>query len=400
MPVTENIATEYHQQDTDYYCGAACAQMVLHAIGAGHLSQDDLYNDNHSHSLLDSGVNWASAPDGIEWTLNNRKPAAFTNYFVLFQPTTEEAISRKIVWTLHHYQVAPIALVYGWAHWIVIRGYEASAAPTSSADTGYAITGFFINNPWPPTPDPMPPPHSTGDICGSGGDYGIADEHISYATWQGTYMTGTPGGYWAGKFLAVCDPEPLSEKRGKRATLKRYFNGEKIIDKKTAMQYALRGLDESGVRNHKTIKKIIAKVTAADPLLVHRLDRSNEFYYIVPMQGANKKTVSLVNVDARFGNYMQSAFAVNEKSNISFKHLSREAILKLLGRRISVQDEKRVINIYPEAICIYPTLVWMPCRESLSPYIPFYLVTVGSHRIYVRIDGQVFTHLHTDGIGI
>jgi len=28
-----------HQQDTDYYCGAACAQMVLESIGAGLLDR-------------------------------------------------------------------------------------------------------------------------------------------------------------------------------------------------------------------------------------------------------------------------------------------------------------------------------------------------------------------------
>ena len=77
MSVSTNLALAYHQQDTDYYCGAACAQMVLDSIGAGLLDQDDLYADNHSHSTIDSGVNWATAPDGLQWTLNDRRPAGF-----------------------------------------------------------------------------------------------------------------------------------------------------------------------------------------------------------------------------------------------------------------------------------------------------------------------------------
>jgi hypothetical protein len=48
----ESLAVGYHQQDTDYYCGAACAQMVLVSIGAGILDQVGLYADNHSHSTL------------------------------------------------------------------------------------------------------------------------------------------------------------------------------------------------------------------------------------------------------------------------------------------------------------------------------------------------------------
>ena len=42
MPITENLSVPYHQQDTDYYCGAACAQMVLHSLGTGLLDQDNL----------------------------------------------------------------------------------------------------------------------------------------------------------------------------------------------------------------------------------------------------------------------------------------------------------------------------------------------------------------------
>ena len=49
--MNEELSVGYHQQDTSYYCGAACAQMVLHSIGQPLISQDDLYNDNHSHSV-------------------------------------------------------------------------------------------------------------------------------------------------------------------------------------------------------------------------------------------------------------------------------------------------------------------------------------------------------------
>ena len=47
----EHLAIPYHQQDTNYYCGAACAQMVLRALGQPLLPQLDLYNDNHGHTV-------------------------------------------------------------------------------------------------------------------------------------------------------------------------------------------------------------------------------------------------------------------------------------------------------------------------------------------------------------
>ena len=166
MAVHEDLAVQYHQQDTNYYCGAACAQMVLAEIGAGLLDQDDLYADNHSHSTTEGG--WYTAPDGLTWTLNDRRPPSFNNSFVLFALANEDLTSRKICWTIHHYNVAPVAMVYGWAHWIVVRGYEASAPPASSGDNTYSITAFDVNNPWPPTPMPgPPPPHTAADVCGS-----------------------------------------------------------------------------------------------------------------------------------------------------------------------------------------------------------------------------------------
>jgi len=47
----------------------------------------------------------------------------------------------------------------------------------------------------------------------------------------------------------------------------------------------------------------------------------------------------------------------------------------------------------PRTYCISPTLVWRPCRESFSPHLPFYMITVGEQQLYLRIDGEVFTKL-------
>src|SRR5258708_32600379 len=99
MPVHEDLTVSYHQQDTNYYCGAACAQMVLDSIGAGLLDQDDLYNDNHTHSTTEGG--WYSGPDGVTWTLNHRKPGPCGNYFVLCTPTGAASLSRQAVWPVH-----------------------------------------------------------------------------------------------------------------------------------------------------------------------------------------------------------------------------------------------------------------------------------------------------------
>jgi hypothetical protein len=404
MPVTENLAVQHHQQDTDYYCGAACAQMVLETIGAGILDQDDLYADNHAHSTLDSGVNWATGPDGLEWTLNDRRPPTFTNHFVLFALASEDAISRKICWTIHHYQVAPVALVYGWAHWIAVRGYSASAAPANYADNSYTITAFDVNNPWPPTPSfytpasAPPPPHSAADGCGTGGDRGIANEHITYATWQSTYMTGVPGGYWNGKFVAVCDPEPPPPPGGPRRPNAKRRRGDALVAPCAAAELAVAGLRAYGLYERKDWAQTLGQSRPSPGFLVQRLDRDDSFYSLVPFR-TKRGTTAIASVDARFGDYLQAVLLPRPRGD--FFRLGPEAALKLVaGRRIELGDDAGRLLVRKEALCLYPHLVWRPCRESLSPYYPFYMFTVGRRRLYVRIDGAVFASLTLNQKGI
>lgn len=398
MPVHEDLAVQHHQQDTDYYCGAACAQMVLESIGAGVLDQDALYADNHSHSTIEPS--WYTGPDGLRWTMNDRRPAGFSNYFALFSLANEDTISRKIIWTIHHYQVAPIALVFGWAHWIVVRGYTASAAPATAGDTAYTISAFDVNNPWPPTPTtaplPPPPPHSAGDGCGSGGLRGIADEHISYATWQADYMTGVPSGHWAGTFVAVCDPEPPADHIGQSPEQPKRPAGDRLIDPQEAADSALAGLRDYGLYERENWAKVLQGARPGEPVLVQRLDREDSFYYIVPLIARQRRAPLAVSVDARFGVYRQAIMLRSRSANILPSFSATTARDRVFGAKIELPERQGRLIMRPEALCEYPTLVWRPCRESLSPFFPFYMFTVGAHRIYVRIDGQIFTQLHDE----
>jgi len=395
--VHELLSVDYHQQDTNYYCGAACAQMVLESIGAGILDQVPLYSDNHSHSTIESG--WASGPDGLTWTMNNRKPASFANYFVLDALGSEDLISRKLIWTIHHYQVAPIALVFGSAHWIVIHGYDASASPANWADTSYAIVSFDVNNPWPPTPTPSPPPpHTASDVCGSGGIRGVANENISYATWQSTYMTGASGGHWSGQFVAVCDPEPPPTEHGQRERARERQYRDELLASDAAIEFAFQGLKQYGLTERESWAPALRGASPAKPVLVERLDRPGTYYYIVPM-GPGDGTLSVaVSVDATYGDYHQ-AVALPQAGPNFLTSLARTP-RTLLGRAIDLPDLAGQLVLRKGLYCEYPVLVWRPCLESLSPFYPFRMISVGDHHVYIRSDGAVFTQLHTDVRGI
>jgi hypothetical protein len=409
MSVIQNLFVPYHQQDEDVYCGAACLQMVLISLGTPveMLLQDILFNEANSHSYADPSLPWSSGPDGMLWTIRTRNPAPDVHTFFLYVEDAEENISRDIICTIKLFKVAPIALIFDMQHWIVVTGYNVSQEPVGFSDSAYSILGFWIKNPFPVTPRDVqgllpPPPHWAFDPCGYGDEkyYGNPNQYVGYYEWQTTYMTGVRDGLWKGKFLAICDPPPSPTGLGKRLPVKRYFSGEKIIDKKTAGEYALYELKEHGLTGYEPLEKILSNVwPQEDPVLVHRLDKENDFYYIVPMQSHNNEIRALVCVDARFGNLMQASFAT-EKGPIIFNLLTREEILDILGKRLELKCENKVLTIYREVVSIYPSLVWRPCKESLSLHIPFYMITIQNYRVFVRMDGQVFTRLTINGRGI
>jgi hypothetical protein len=408
VTVHETLTVPYHQQDTDVYCGAACAQMVLESIGAGLQAQDGIYTDerNHTNEL----ASWYNPPDGLQWVLNDRRPAGFGGWFALYSLATEDAVSRKLCWTIHHYQVAPIAMVYKGDHWLVVRGFEASAAPADSGDTSYTISAFDVNNPWPPTPSfyapampppAPPPPHSGTDGCGSGGTRGVANEHIAYGTWQSTYATGNKyGTLWKGRYVAVCDPDPPAERPGAQAPGIRRASGETLLKPEVAVKNALAGLRRHGLPERNDWKAALTDAEPGAPVLVQRLDEIDSYYFIVPFKRQRKGVTAAVAVDARFGDYRQAIALPPGGSSILSALETKTVLEQTIGRRLQLGGRRGSLTVRKEAYCLYPTLVWRPCLESLSPFVPFHMLTVGDHRIYVRVDSRIFTSLHIDMPGI
>src|SRR5262245_25315025 len=108
----------------------------------------------------------------------------------------------------------------------------------------------------------------------------------------------------------------------------------------------------------------------------------------------------LVLIDARFGNYLQSArLGAPGNALRGFNFNPQLVVQRLVGETLNLGRRGR-LKIRNGAYSLYPTLVWRPCRESLSPYVPFFMITVGNQRLFVRVDGQVFPGLHTQDRGI
>lgn len=424
MVYQKNLQVPYHQQDTGYYCGAACAQMVLASptVGAGLLGQDNLYTDNHNNTNWDQNlfdafgnrIEWATPPDGLEWTLDNHDPQIGPNHheYVAFALPNEDAISRKIAWTIEYYDIAPCALVLGAAHWIVVRGMDLSKAPTSSADIGYTINNFRINDPWPPVPSsaywaqpgqPPPPPHNAGDGCGTGGNRGVADEVITYTQWKNTYMTGAnyhAQGHWQGEFVAVCDPELPTMRRGPSVRRIRRFDGERLISRDEVTRLAVEMIENRELPQDKPWLESLKGVKPADAVLVQRLDRLDDYYYFVPLVSEEKAATAALVFDARFGDFQQASLFPKPEPSIVSLPTSQAVLKQVVGKTFEMERYRGFLHVREEVTTVLEQWVWKPCLESLSPLWPFRMVVSGGNTVYVRIDGQVFTTLYENVLGI
>lgn len=58
-----------------------------------------------------------------------------------------------------------------------------------------------------------------------------------------------------------------------------------------------------------------------------------------------------------------------------------------------------VTAVQPPADLATPDVVWRPCRQSTSRFLPFWRFRIESRTIYVRADGVMFDELTTTGRG-
>jgi len=395
MSWMKHTGCRYHTQDEWYYCGGAAAMMILAEIGVPYddLDQDDLYDSNHDHNAK---TGWYTDPYGLRYTLVDRRPAGFTNTFVVHAPTSEADGTRDIVYTLHQYNVSPAVLVFHCMHWIVVPGVQTDVEPVSGAS--YTVEGFWIHNPVHYEPPP-PPPHSAVDACGSGGSPGTANDFVTYASWRSTYFTGCtyddPAG--AAQYISVCDPDVRDIERPRRQAREFPAAGRKLLTAAEAVRHSKAGLAQYRLDKDRRVATALRRARPGKPILVARLDRPNTYYHLVPW-GTARSVAALTQVDARRGAFL--SIHLQEKAGRPAM-LTPDAVLKLVThKRFELPDGLGKLRVFPEAICLSPMLVWQPCRESFSPHLPFYQLTVGGRKLYVRIDGKVFTRLTTTGRGM
>jgi hypothetical protein len=122
---------------------------------------------------------------------------------------------------------------------------------------------------------------------------------------------------------------------------------------------------------------------AAEPLLVERLDRPADFYYIVPFARQGRTTL-VVLVDARSGRFKEAAHRSEDRPYPSVNAAqARSILLRVLRDPADRQAAERS----------RPALVWKPCEPTQSPYEPLWRFQIGTRSWYVDQLGRPLDRL-------
>ena len=134
------------------------------------------------------------------------------------------------------------------------------------------------------------------------------------------------------------------------------------------------------------------------PRLVKRLDQIDQYYYIVTFSVSERVTARL-RMNAHTGNYSEG-IGVDKITGELPPYQTPEQTHERIARMVSAErkKKKRKGPSVP-AISIEPRLVWKPCAQSLSAFLPFYLITVDRSVRYARVDGEIYDEL-TFGAGL
>ena len=376
----------FEHQKRELSCGAACGVMVMNMIGVNPPEQLVLWDEIQGFDTRDNGVNredWSSSPDGLQNRLNKySKPDYF---FKIYANGSQTTISRRLVWTLFHYKTPCIVLISSGIHWVVVYDFKKLGdPPTSYGDFLMKdVQGFYILDPFDRVPRET-----------------IFDYNND---WLGRILKPELRGCWQNKYVALCDPKPPGGEKGKNKSfpmkksvttvaLKLTFPMKRmnkpgpaqgLMNDKTAMQYSMWHLTHDGFYDPTKFTRMMVEPSPGKPLLVQELV-TKDFWWIVPFLEQGKKNTGVMRLNAKDGAFQGASFAMYEDQPLNMTGISLKKITNLLMDKYGETNSK---------IEVEDILVWKPCVQSYSPFLPFYKVKTGKRTRYVRLDGKVFSRL-------
>lgn len=165
---------------------------------------------------------------------------------------------------------------------------------------------------------------------------------------------------------------------------------EKLLTADQAIQFAKTAADDF---KESRLKISLDAAEAKSPTLVQRIDRKDAYYFIVPFWIGPRETARFI-VDGFVGKLKEASGISAPAQSLQSYVSPQDALDRVLTAR-STSKMKWDVEFRREHIGVHPVLVWQPCRQSPSPFLPFFQFSVAGSLVYLRADGQLFSRLDT-----
>jgi hypothetical protein len=280
------------------------------------------------------------------------------------------------------------ALIDEGDHWVVIRGYKAGkATPPPVTVFGRNLNGVYLRDPYPDAPARR---------------LMAAEEFIDERFFPiSCGVTADSDRYVAIVDRAAIRREAKMVRRPPREVkrLEPFLTPEAA--RKAAADYAKALLAE----DDEPAQDPLVNASPGEPVLVQRLDREDDYFYIVPFENGGKIT-SRMAIDAKAGRLKEVQWIEDLSSTLPPWRSPDEFLKRYVGDpyppRAADEGTSRGPSpvVRRETLGVHPVLVWRPCPESRSLFAPFHLLINGDQLVYVKVDdGQVFPRLTPSGKG-
>lgn len=379
-------------------CGAACAQMILYARGrttTAVADQDQLWLDIQANTRNPRGnpapgggaaspcggfVNqiceacepkycWCTHPTALASTLNVRLKAATYDVIV---DASELGLTARALANVRR-NIAPVVLVFGVKHWVVVRGYVDDPQRAGMTFDGQRVSDIFVHNPAWTAPRAS----------------------MSASHWISYYMREILCGTYAEKWVMVGSSD--GAKRPSRVSATSRTRGSRLPLEPLEVQQLARVEAVRLAHADVAWQSAFADAEPREPVLVRHLDDPGLDYYIVDFRASDGRPTGRM----MFGVHIEGPGEVTgiDRPGASLPPLvSRQEALSLIAnRQLTLPDGRLVPLVAAEFNAA--DLVWKPCDQSLTPFEPFYRLRIAGFVVYLRVDGELFTELTEFGAG-
>ena len=152
-----------------------------------------------------------------------------------------------------------------------------------------------------------------------------------------------------------------------------------LVSPEAAIKAARQGLSQLHSSDQPGIEASLAAGQAGTPIYVSRCDQAGKGYYLVPWQEPGGISL-IVQVDASTGQLASVAVpSIPQPTLVMSAEEARHHVNQKLALRVTAE----------------PVLVWQPCRETASPFLPLYRVETEAGRVFVGMNGAVHQQLHS-----